>query len=121
MTKSYLKQPRLINKKYLKDINEHGCCICGQESTSHHITGYNQGGMGTKPCDLMTIPLCERHHSATYDTGIHYNINMWELEHGTQPELITLQLQKSAMNRKITVSMANKYIDKCKKIKDYRS
>ena len=115
------KQKRVKDRKYLDWVDARGCVVCGKPSKAHHLCNYGRGKMGGKDHDYLTFALCSKHHMAWFDTGIHFNVNMWELEHGTQPEHIIITLQYAAINGLISITLANKYIDKCNEIKDYRS
>lgn len=56
---SFFKDKPYRNKKYLKWIDSLECCLCGKPAdTHHHIIGIGDGGMGTKACDLLAMPVC---------------------------------------------------------------
>jgi hypothetical protein len=72
-------------------VNSIGCIAClnmGYETPPdytliHHIDGK------TKPkAHFKVLPLCDNHHSRYQKTGLHYNLTRWELEHGTEDELL---------------------------------
>jgi len=105
------------DKKYLRAICENGCCICGQSAIPHHLKGYKQGNI--KVSDYLTIPLCDRHHSATYETGLHKDIEKWEEMHGLQTNLIRHTLAEQMMNNNITWELFNKYSEICTEL-NYR-
>lgn len=67
---SLMKRPPVKNEKHLRFIRELPCCICNSRSNVHaaHIRmcspryGKMMTGMGVKPDDRWTVPLCARHH-----------------------------------------------------------
>lgn len=74
---------------YLAFVDSLGCCICGQDSTHHHLTGHGYGGRGTKASDYLTMPLCNNHH--TGEQGIHrMGVDSWETIYGSQFEFIAI-------------------------------
>lgn len=82
------------DKKYLKAISGFGCVICFQDAIPHHLIGYG-GSMGGKVSDYLTIPLCNKHHSATSEHGVHNDVDDWEHAHGYQTFLIKLTLEQA--------------------------
>jgi hypothetical protein len=55
----------------------------------HHVQGCELGSCaGKKSRDRDAIPLCARHHDASYSTGYHFAPETWERIHGTQAELL---------------------------------
>lgn len=58
------------NKKHLSRVKQLPCCMCGVEPAgdAHHVTGVGLGGMGTKPSDALTMPLCREHHTMIHNT-----------------------------------------------------
>ena len=60
------------SKKYLKFIREKPCLICANPNTiPHHIRrSYWGAGMGLKPHDYVTIPLCHNHHDPAVESDI---------------------------------------------------
>lgn len=49
------------SKKYLAFVRTLPCCVCGSSAdAAHHVTGlWNLSGMGLKPDDNMTMPVCD--------------------------------------------------------------
>lgn len=115
-----LKNKPERDKKYLKAICENGCCVqgCFNPAIPHHLKNHKLGGM--KVSDFLTMPLCDQHHSAGYETGIHNNFDRWENRHGTQTSHIIITLQQSAINGFITVAKANRYIKICEDLNNKR-
>lgn len=61
---SFFKDKPYRDKKYTDWVRSLDCCICGAPADDpHHIIGAGEGGMGTKACDLLTMPLCRPHHA----------------------------------------------------------
>ena len=70
------KQPRIHNEAHLKAIRQCNCLVCGTSSPSEaaHIRysamryGKFHTGMGQKPDDKWTVPLCARCHRVGDET-----------------------------------------------------
>jgi hypothetical protein len=76
---------------YLKWVKAQPCQCCGMPADdAHHLTGYGQGGTGTKAHDSLTIPLCRRHHDE-----LHRDLRTFENNHGSQPEMIINLLDRA--------------------------
>ena len=47
------------------------CLFCGSKYSvqAHHIRLGTDGGIGLKPSDYYTIPLCVTHHKEVHDKG----------------------------------------------------
>lgn len=64
------KNPRQKNEKHLGFIRELPCCVCLNpiETEAAHVrmsdamAGKVNSGVGAKPHDFFTVPLCGRHH-----------------------------------------------------------
>ena len=53
---------KIRSRKHLQYISEKSCLICGGiDVQSAHIR-YAGAGIGQKPCDIFTTPLCLEHH-----------------------------------------------------------
>ena len=80
------------DKQYLNDISSLGCVACriaGYGPTPAEIHHPREGqGMSQRAKHKSGIPLCPRHHLATYPTGFHAAPRSWQLEHGTEAELV---------------------------------
>lgn len=63
---SFFKDNPVRDKKYRDWVESQPCMICSVEPAGdcHHgiSLGYGEGGMGTKACDLLSMPLCREHH-----------------------------------------------------------
>lgn len=61
------------NNPYLAWLRLSPCCICGGKALVHHIRGLNiiprkyAGGTGLKPYDVMSIPICHKHHTEIHE------------------------------------------------------
>lgn len=52
------------------------CCVCGKapRSEAAHVRSGTDGGMGLKPSDKFTVPLCSRHHREQHQVG---EVSFW--------------------------------------------
>jgi hypothetical protein len=59
------------NQAYMAFIRTHHCCICQRPGDihAHHVRLGNACGMGTKPSDYRTVPLCPMHHGELHQNG----------------------------------------------------
>lgn len=69
-----------------------GCVVCRNlgygpsPAQLHHIRAGQ--GVGQRAKHTEVLPLCPRHHLATYPTGFHANPRSWQLEYGAEMELL---------------------------------
>ncbi|WP_227505369.1 DUF968 domain-containing protein [Klebsiella aerogenes] len=85
------KRIRWVSDGFISWVKTQPCMCCGQSADdAHHLIGWGQGGVGTKAHDIFTIPLCRKHHRT-----LHHDPVAFELEHGTQPELIIKLLDRA--------------------------
>ena len=71
LTNQRVKLSPYRDKRYLQYIRDKGCVICGQPSIAHHIRrSYWGSGMGIKPHDYVTIPLCNNHHDPAVESDL---------------------------------------------------
>ena len=85
------KRIRWESAKYLKWVKTQPCTCCGNPSDdAHHLIGWGQGGIGTKAHDILTLPLCRKHHDE-----LHRDMQTFEQKHGTQPEMIIRLLDRA--------------------------
>ncbi len=79
----FMLRPKPIcwkSDSYLRYVKSLPCVCCGQQADDpHHVIGHGQGKMGGKAHDLLTMPVCRKHHDQ-----IHRNVEAWEREHGSQ-------------------------------------
>lgn len=63
-------EARFKSERYLKHVRSYPCCVCGAEppSEAHHFDDAISG-MGRKPDDTATAPLCPQHHFEWHDRG----------------------------------------------------
>ncbi|MGP1135237.1 DUF968 domain-containing protein [Serratia sp. CY41931] len=84
--KAFMLRPKLTrveDSKYTRWVKSQKCLGCGARADDpHHIIGHGLGGMGTKPSDYLTIPLCRTCHR-----NLHDDPAAWEAEHGSQTDL----------------------------------
>ena len=57
----------LRSKEYLAFVRSKGCLVCGRPSDAHHAIG--RRGVGLKPSDYGTVPLCRVHHTDIHRLG----------------------------------------------------
>ncbi|WP_336062457.1 DUF968 domain-containing protein [Serratia sp. 201] len=92
--KAFMLRPKLTrveDSKYTRWVKTRPCCGCGARADDpHHIIGHGLGGMGTKPSDYLTIPLCRTCHRKLHDDPA-----AWEAEHGSQTDLLAQFLDYS--------------------------
>lgn len=98
-----IKRPRQHNEKHLDFIRSLPCLVCGDPTSTEaaHIrlglisVGKRHTGVGEKPDDLWTLPLCGKHHREQHAIG---EAIFWEKhldcirENPIQPLLIALAL-----------------------------
>lgn len=71
------REPRVRDEKHLNLIRSKPCCLCGDNTSTEaaHIRtgdlsrGKAHTGMGEKPSDKWTLPLCSRHHREQHAHG----------------------------------------------------
>lgn len=88
------------NQKYLDWIREKPCVFCRQPSEPHHVRRHYWGaGIGMKPHDYVSIPVCRTHHEAKFEMDICINTVITGLlieyikETGDSLEFIDLLMQ----------------------------
>ena len=55
------------SREYLAFVRSKGCAVCGRPSDAHHAIG--RRGVGIKPSDFGTVPLCRVHHTEIHQMG----------------------------------------------------
>lgn len=56
--------------KHLEFVRSLPCCVClNPESVAAHIRIGTDGGMGLKPSDFYTVPLCHACHTKQHNKG----------------------------------------------------
>ncbi len=85
-----LKQKTWRSAKYLAYVKTLPCVACvAPADDAHHLSGIgNLSGMGMKPPDWATLPLCRGHHTSFHALGR----LKFEAAHGGQLEHIALTL-----------------------------
>ena len=94
---------RIKNEKHLAFIRSLPCVICADATATEaaHIryaderAGKRQTGIGEKPSDQWTIPLCGNHHRAQHSMG---EREFWKSV-GADPILIALSLYSVSGDR----------------------
>lgn len=72
-----MRQPRQHSEKHLAFIRQLPCMVCGNNTSTEaaHIrfampsAGKRGVGMGEKPDDKWTVPLCGKHHKEQHHIG----------------------------------------------------
>lgn len=79
-------------RRHMDLVASLGCVVCRNlgygpsPAQLHHIrTGK---GMGQRSGHKEVLPLCPRHHLATYPTGYHASPRVWQLKYGSEKELL---------------------------------
>ena len=91
---------RLKSTIHIQRVRQLPCCICGDSTTTEaaHVrfadprVGKFITGIGTKPSDAFTVPLCNRHHREQHDLGDERKF--WSL-YDLDPILIALALYQA--------------------------
>ena len=63
------------NKKYLQWVASHPCLVCGRTPCAPHHESITGRGIGLKPPDTETVPLCVGCHQARHDLG---RLTFWD-------------------------------------------
>lgn len=75
------KQPTAQDKRRFNWIVQHGCLVCGEPATIHHVTGYaDRIGRLPRRHDRV-VPLCPPHHQAVFDPYARAPISVERLGH----------------------------------------
>lgn len=92
-----LKHPRIKDEKHLAFIRQLPCAVCAnniQTEAAHlragdEFYGKRPTGMGEKPDDKWTLPLCWEHHQGDQHRG--NEMAFWR-RHGINPFVLALTL-----------------------------
>lgn len=89
------RNPTAEERRHMARVRDIGCIACinmgliiayempAEQTLIHHVYGKTVPNAHKK-----TLPLCDPHHSPHYHTGLHSNRVEWEVQHGTQRELL---------------------------------
>lgn len=91
------RRPRIKDNIHLDYIRQLPCLICGNNTQTEaaHIRmsdpsiAKKESGIGHKPHDMFTVPLCNLHHREQHDNG---NEKKWWNSKGIDPVKISLAL-----------------------------
>ena len=87
------------SRAYLQYVSSLQCPCGNPADEAHHVIDCGLGGgMGTKPSDLATIPLCRTCHSM-----IHNNVAAWENVFGPQMLWVYLTIEEARENGVIDI------------------
>ena len=117
--KSFVKPPIELRRgykspKHLGRVAEIPCMACRIEMAPkarrlniHHLWG---GGAGKKHSDLLTIPLCEFHHTlGGVGHALHAGLEEFEKKFGTQEALIL------EIHEKLGITIYKKFLEESEK------
>lgn len=102
------RQPRVKDEAYLNQIRKLPCVVClqGERSQAAHIRsasrshGKRHTGMGEKPDDRWTVPLCARHHVSGPDSQHHHGDELkWWMARGIDPFELASELYENKGNQ----------------------
>ena len=101
----YQKTQFIKSRKHLQYVSEQPCVLCQKiDVQSAHIR-YAGAGMGLKPCDSFTIPLCLEHHAEQH----RMNERMfWQL-YKKDPLVIAFMLCLESPDKKIKSNAFKKF------------
>jgi hypothetical protein len=89
MQKGYVRPLR--SRNYLAFVSSLQCPCGNQADEAHHVIDCGLGGgMGTKPSDLATIPICRTCHQQ-----LHNNVAAWEQHFGSQLLWVYLTIEEA--------------------------
>jgi hypothetical protein len=92
-----LKHPRIEDKPHLQFIRGLRCCICQHPGvdachirfSDASVAKFN-AGVGAKPDDLWTVPMCRKHHDEQHSM----NEREFYVRHGIDPLRLALALHR---------------------------
>ncbi|MFM5175215.1 Ref family recombination enhancement nuclease [Aeromonas caviae] len=98
------------DKQWLDDVRSLGCIACrnaGYGATPAEIHHVRSGsGMAQRAEHTRVLPLCPRHHRASYPTGFHAAPKSWQAEHGSEETLLAQVAREITALRKNTIGRA---------------
>ena len=65
-------------KRWFDFQSAYGCVVCRRAAQIHHVR--NHTGMGKRPVDECTVPLCDAHHDDLHD--VEGSTAAWEKKWG---------------------------------------
>ena len=92
-----MKQPRVHNEKHLAFIRTIPCVICGDNTSveAAHVRlsdgriAKKNPGLGQKPDDKFTLPLCGKHHREQHSMS---EEEFWFVKYRIDPVLVSLAI-----------------------------
>lgn len=96
------RQPRRHIEGHLAFIRQLGCVICGDNTSTEaahvrmpdRMIAKPMTGIGIKPDDIFTVPLCGKHHREQHQ----HNEQVWWRDQGLDPVKIALALYVASGN-----------------------
>lgn len=94
-----LKHPRIEDKAHLRFIRELRCCICQRPGcdpchirfSDARVAKFN-AGVGAKPHDRWTVPMCRQHHDEQHSM----NERQFWLGYGIDPIFLSMALHDNS-------------------------
>ena len=93
-----MKRPRQAAPNHLRFVHGLPCLVCGKPGEAAHIRmgsvrhGRRGTGVGERPSDLWTVPLCPAHHREGPDAQHGANETAWWAAHGIDPFVVAALL-----------------------------
>lgn len=110
------KTPR--NKRYLEWMRLQTCCSCGAEShperpsEAAHVRLGMGGGIGLKPSDYRTVPLCRYCHAEQHAKGERTFWARMEEDRGMGAELVILvHLASYAQDKRCAIELLEQLLE----------
>lgn len=100
------------DSEHLKFIRGLACCVCKKPppSDAAHVRIGGGGGMGLKPSDFRTVPLCNKCHATQHSVG---EKQFWEVNGWHDGEcVVTAQLIGRINNFGAVIDLLTDYIEK---------
>lgn len=90
------REPRVRDERHLRLVRQCPCLIChrapcGEAAHVRYASdeyGKREPGIGAKPSDRWTVPLCHEHHMAQHSVGE----KPWWRQHGIDPLRVATML-----------------------------
>ena len=94
------RRPRRFHQEHLRFIRTLPCCVCGTRKfveaahvrMASAIHGKRETGIGEKPSDEWSVPLCARHHQEDQEAQHRIGEAAFWSKHGIDPFALALAL-----------------------------
>lgn len=100
MAKTKTKEERA----WMNDVASLGCVCCrnmgygASPAELHHVR--HEKGMAQRANHKDVLPLCPRHHRASYETGFHASKRLWQIQHGSESKLL-IQVKQEVVSLRL--------------------